>query len=200
MLYAVMPSACGFTWSPELDALIREEAAAQAVPLDLAYTFVGAESGFDPRAHHLSALEDSVGLLQLNRRGGQGQGYSVEQHMDPRLNLRVGLPAIRRAFEQVWSANIEAYEFIYQVATRSGHPGPVARGDARILRIAQIWACFYPAAGLSLMGPGPTPAAVGGPASLLAAPFLLLAASLGAPTQMVLGLLRRTTRRTFTDN
>src|SRR3990167_245425 len=68
-----MPNACNYTWSTALDTVIREESRSAGVPLDLAYTFVAVESGFDPLIRNLSAIEDSVGLLQLNRRGGQGQ-------------------------------------------------------------------------------------------------------------------------------
>lgn len=177
-----MPSSCGYTWSDPLDRVIRAESDQAGVPLDLAYTLIAAESGFDPTTHVDNALEDSVGLLELNRRGGQGAGYSVQQLQDPTTNLRIGLPPIRRAFEQAWSANVEPFEFIYQVATRSGHPGPVNRNDLRIHRIATIWACFYPAVGGSLLGPTPSAGAVSGPATILSAavsvPILVLTAIL----------------------
>ena len=138
-----MPNACGYSWPGGLDAIIREESAAAGVPLDLAYTFIAVESGFNPSARNLSAIEDSVGLLQLNRLGGQGQGYSVAQLMDPRFNLRVGLPPIRRAYEQAWGEDVPPFEFLYQTATRSGHPGPIPRNDPRMIRIATIFACFH---------------------------------------------------------
>ncbi len=174
-----MPSSCGYVWSADLDNVIRAEAQVAGVPLDLAYAIIAAESSFDPRAHALSAIEDSVGLLQLNRRGGQGTGYSVEQLMDPQLNLRLGLPAIRRAFEQSWQPNIDPFEFIYRVATRSGHPGDIPRNDPRILKVANAWACFYGIAGFSLNGPTPAPGAVGGPSTILTAamavPFSVIA-------------------------
>ncbi|MFZ5551327.1 MAG: phage tail tip lysozyme [Pseudomonadota bacterium] len=38
-----------------------------------------AESGLNPRARALTDKEDSVGLFQLNRRGGEGTGRSVEE-------------------------------------------------------------------------------------------------------------------------
>lgn len=180
-----MPSGCGFEWSAQLDAIIRAEADDAGVPLDLAYAFIGAESAFNPAARRRSSIEDSVGLLQLNRQGGQGEGFSVAQLRDPRTNLQIGLPAIRRAYEQVWTPSIDPFEFIYQVAVRSGHPGAVDRADPRITRIANIWACFYPAAGLSLAAPGPAGGVVGGGGSVLAASMVL---PLAAPAVMV-GLL-----------
>jgi hypothetical protein len=41
-----------------------------------------AESRLDPTAHNQKG-EDSVGLFQLNRKGGEGKGYSVEELKDP---------------------------------------------------------------------------------------------------------------------
>ena len=45
-----------------------------------------AESRFDPNAHNQRG-EDSVGLFQMNRKGGLGSGYSVEQLKDPAFNI-----------------------------------------------------------------------------------------------------------------
>jgi hypothetical protein len=171
-----MPTRCDYTWSDQLDAVIVEEAQRAGTPLDLAYTFIAAESGFDPTAHALTDLEDSVGLLQLNRKGGQGTGYSVQELMDPRRNLQIGLPYITGAFRATWSPTIDPFEFIYLVSVRSGHPGPVERNDYRIMKIARIWSCFFPAVGV--FGPGGAPSTstgmAGGPALAGAiAPILL---------------------------
>jgi hypothetical protein len=172
-----MPHVCDYTWSPELDAIILQEAQRAGTPLDLAYTFIAAESSFDPTSHVVSEIEDSVGLLQLNRKGGQGQGYSVQELMDPRRNLQIGLPYITAAFRATWSPTIPPYDFIYLVATRSGHPGPLPRDHDTIRRIARIWSCFFPAAGT--FGPGGAPSEssgmAGGPslAGAMALPLLL---------------------------
>lgn len=161
-----MPSQCGYTWPDELDLIIREETARAGVPLDIAYALIAAESSFDPSARNLTAVEDSVGLLQLNRIGGQGEGYSVEELKDPRRNLQIGLPPIARAIAQTWSADIEPYEYIYLVATRSGHPGPVDRYDDRIIHIAHLWSCFWQ--GVGVFGSGGMPSDVSGPGPGLA--------------------------------
>lgn len=163
-----MPVMCDYTWTDSLDVIIREEVVIAGVPLDLAYALIAVESGFDPNAHNLTQFEDSVGLLQLNRMGGQGQGYTVEELKDPRRNLQIGLPYIARAFAASWSPDILPYEFIWLVSVRSGHPGDVARDDYRIRRIAQVWGCFFPAAGIS--GPQGAPAAApsAGPSVALA--------------------------------
>ena len=46
-----------------------------------------AESKFNPDAHNADG-EDSVGLFQLNRNGGAGEGETVEALKDPRFNAQ----------------------------------------------------------------------------------------------------------------
>jgi hypothetical protein len=184
-----MPSSCSYTWPDTLDTLIRQEAQAAGVPLDLAYAIIAVESGFDPDAHVDNALEDSVGLLQLNRRGGQGAGFSVATLSDPLTNLRLGLPHIAAAFAAVWTPTIDPYEYIYQVATRSGHPGPVPRDDPRIRRLAEVWSCFYPAAGNLYMGSLSPESAQPGPAqSLVALPLAVVLVPLVTLFSLVLAI------------
>lgn len=170
-----MPTAGQWTWPESLDAIIRAESLAAGVPLDLAFTFIAVESSFNPNAQAISAIEESYGLLQLNRRGGQGAGYTPQQLLDPTTNLRIGLPYIRLAFEQSWSAGIAPRTFIYLVATRSGHPGQIPEEDQRMVNIRNAWAIFYPQVGASLQGPGPitSPRHAPAPAAMaaLAIPF-----------------------------
>ena len=183
----VMPSMCGYTWPDWLDAIIREEAVQNDVPLDLAYTYVAAESGFDPTIVAAEAAGGySYGLLQLYDHG-QGAGYPPSVLLDPRRNLQIGLPYIAAAFRQTWSPTIAPFEFIYLVSIRSGHPGEVPRDDYRILKIARIWACFFPAAGVSgpLGAPGTTETRPG--------PGIALAGAMALPLLVTLfpgGILR----------
>ena len=46
-----------------------------------------AESGLNPNAYNSNGKEESVGLFQLNRKGGVGTGYTVEQLKDPNKNI-----------------------------------------------------------------------------------------------------------------
>jgi len=183
----IMPSMCGYTWSDALDTIIREEAVRTGVPLDLAYTFIAAESGFDAGAVAAEAAGGySYGLLQLYDHG-QGAGYPPSVLLDPRRNLQIGLPYIAAAFRQTWSPTIAPFEFIYLVSIRSGHPGEVPRDDYRILKIARIWACFFPAAGVSgpLGAPGTTETRPG--------PGIALAGAMALPLLVTLfpgGILR----------
>lgn len=48
-----------------------------------------AESGLNPSARNTSGGEDSVGLFQLNRKGGEGTPYTVQQLLDPKFNAGV---------------------------------------------------------------------------------------------------------------
>jgi hypothetical protein len=172
-----MPHVCDYTWSPELDAIIVEEAQRAGTPLDLAYTFIAAESSFNPgQVTPEAAGGYSYGLLQLYDHG-QGAGYPPEVLLDPRRNLQIGLPHITAAFRATWSPTIAPFDFIYLISIRSGHPGQVERDDPGILRIARIWSCFFPAAGV--FGPEGAPSTstgmAGGPAlaGAIALPFLV---------------------------
>ena len=53
-----------------------------------------AESGLDPRQRTTSSREDSVGLFQLNRKGGEGEGHTVEELMDPDANIAITISKI----------------------------------------------------------------------------------------------------------
>lgn len=97
----------------------------------------------------------SHGLLQLHTGGGQGTGMLRSELLDPWTNLRRGLPPIAAAHRAVWSPTIDPYEYLYQVAIRSGHPGFVARDDYRIQRTYTVWRCIADA--LAIGGPAPSP-------------------------------------------
>lgn len=153
-----MPSSCGYAWPTDVDLIIRTEARNAGAPLDVVYALIAVESGFNPNARNYNPpIEDSVGLLQLNRLGGQGTGYTVEQLVDPTFNLRVGLPPIASAHAQANARGFAGYEYIWQVAASSGHPGLVPSNDPRIRRIFQVWACFL--SGVGEFGPTGVPTA-----------------------------------------
>lgn len=183
-----MPSICGYTWPKWLDEIIREEAERHGVPLDVAYALIAAESSFNPDMVVAEPIGGySYGLLSLYDRG-QGAGYPVSVLLDPRRNLQIGLPYIADAVAQTWRPDIDPYDYIWLVATRSGHPGPVERTDYRILRIAQIWSCF--AHGVAIWGPGGVPSTTPGPGpglGLAEGMALLLAPGMPVPPATILG-------------
>ncbi|PCK77505.1 TIGR02594 family protein [Rhizobium sophoriradicis] len=54
----------------------------------IAVANASAESSLFPGQRNRTEEEDSVGLFQLNRKGGQGETFSVEQLQDPEFNTR----------------------------------------------------------------------------------------------------------------
>lgn len=154
-----MPSAAGYTWPDELDAIIRRESHSAGVPIAWSYAIIGAESGFNPNAGNESDIESSHGLLQLNRSGGQGTGYTVQTLRDPTTNLRIGLPYIARALTDAAAVTGNLHDVVWYVSVRSGHPGPVTKDDPRVLAILRNYEGFMAAFPESSPAP-PPPAAV----------------------------------------
>src|SRR5574341_227223 len=110
------------------------------VPPSVWYPIALAESGFNPRA--MGDNGDSIGLFQLNTRGGQSSRYDPTQLIDPILNASIAAPAIVFAFDNVRD-HYPQNEWAAQVARRSGHPGgsitkPFAENDPRIQRIRSL--------------------------------------------------------------
>lgn len=56
-----------------------------------------AESNLNPNAHNKTGKEDSVGLFQMNRNGGLGTGYTVEQLKDPNTNIDLAIDAAKKS-------------------------------------------------------------------------------------------------------
>lgn len=61
------------------------------VPYNVALAVAMAESGLNPDAHHKTSREDSWGLFQLNTMGGEGQGMTQAQLVDPYTNALTAL-------------------------------------------------------------------------------------------------------------
>lgn len=96
---------------------------------------VSAESGFDPNA--VGDAGCSIGLLQLNTCGGQGNDYrnNKDALKDPKLNLQVGVPPIAVATLQATQRGYTGERFIKEIARSSGHPGFVPLDDPRLEHI-----------------------------------------------------------------
>jgi hypothetical protein len=56
-----------------------------------------AESSLNPLARATTSKEDSVGLFMANRKGGLGQGYSVEQLQDPNFNIDLAIKQAKKS-------------------------------------------------------------------------------------------------------
>ncbi|MGE0136102.1 MAG: transglycosylase SLT domain-containing protein [Dehalococcoidia bacterium] len=125
-------------------AIVDRHADANGVPRNVVRAIVLAESGMNP-----GAVGDggwSPGLLQLYRNGGQGDGYTHEQLLDPETNMRVGMVAIRDAWTR--TAALQGAERVRRTAGLSGHPRdpqaldhgyPREQVEASIERIVGIW-------------------------------------------------------------
>ena len=96
---------------------------------------VSAESAFDANA--VGDAGCSIGLLQLNTCGGQGNDYRDNRDAlkDPQLNLNIGIVPIAVATLQATQRGYTGERFIREIARSSGHPGWVPLDDARLTNI-----------------------------------------------------------------
>jgi hypothetical protein len=96
------------------------------------------ESGGNPAAENLVRPDESYGLLQLNRNGGQGAGYSPRELLDPAVNLAIGCPPIAAAQKQALARKLTGLPFLEAVCASSGHNRSDGRVTADIRRFARI--------------------------------------------------------------
>lgn len=125
------------------------KAAMSGVPIPVWLGILLAESGGNPEASNTTLPDDSHGLFQLNRRGGQGAGWSIEALHNPALNANIARPAIKRGYDAAYQAMVEiplSALPMADIAIDSGHPGQDAgksrqemREDSRIRRIVAIY-------------------------------------------------------------
>lgn len=105
------------------------------VPPEIWLPIAAAEApGLDPLAYNGKHPDDSYGLFQLNRKGGQGAGYSPEFLFDPVNNATIAVKYIAPAYHK--------YKDLALVAINSGHPGPVPTSDPRIRKIVGFQAAI----------------------------------------------------------
>jgi soluble lytic murein transglycosylase-like protein len=83
-----------------------------------------AESEGNPRAVKRTEREWSVGLLQANRLGGRGAGYSEAELQDPERNLALGMPEITAAYRQAHAAGYRGAPLAVRVAELAQRPDP----------------------------------------------------------------------------
>jgi uncharacterized protein (TIGR02594 family) len=65
------------------------------------------ESSLDP-SETTGGREESIGLFQCNRRGGLGEGFTVEQLKDPETNIKIILDAARRSKSFCSASSLDA--------------------------------------------------------------------------------------------
>lgn len=100
--------------------IIASVAAADKVAAWIPETIAYAESSDNPNA--VSPSKDSYGLFQLNRKSGQGIGYTVTQLLDPTTNAQIGIAPIASAYQAAQKQGLSGYTELEYVADHSGHP------------------------------------------------------------------------------
>jgi hypothetical protein len=95
-----------------------------------------AESNLNPSARALTAKEDSVGLFQLNRRGGAGEGHSVEELMKIDVQCRIVLAAVTRleAFTGATSLDVAVDVFVRKFERPANPDAAVIKRQAIALK------------------------------------------------------------------
>lgn len=104
------------SWYPGVKAVFDEK----HVPEYVWEPIMMAESGGNPNA--MGDNGASYGLFQLYTRGGQGNGYSAQQLLDPVTNARIAAPYISAAWNVVSVMNYAPEKAAGEVSARSGHP------------------------------------------------------------------------------
>jgi uncharacterized protein (TIGR02594 family) len=86
------------------------------------------ESGLDP-SQITGGREESIGLFQCNRKGGLGQGFTVDQLKDPETNIKIILAAARnaKAFCSASSLAAAMDAFVRQVERPADPAGEIAK-------------------------------------------------------------------------
>lgn len=84
-----------------------------------------AESGGNANATNGSA----IGLFQLLKNGGQGQGYTSAQLKNPVTNAAIAAPYIATAYNQGKGMGIRGTALAEYTAAHSGHPGTLPATD-----------------------------------------------------------------------
>jgi hypothetical protein len=94
-----------------------KEAGFNDVQAEAAVANAMAESGLNPNARNNNGKEDSIGLFQMNRNGGLGEGHSVENLKDPNYNIDLAIAAAKksRAFSEATTIDKAVAAFVNDV-------------------------------------------------------------------------------------
>jgi cell wall-associated NlpC family hydrolase len=104
-------------------SIIVQVANQLGIPPALALAIAQQESGMDPNAVGGSSAQPSYGLFQLEVNGGEGDGLSMQQLLDPWTNAHVALSTVAAVYRAHpnWS-----YGDIAAAAQRPANPGAYA--------------------------------------------------------------------------
>jgi hypothetical protein len=129
--------------NPSISAIFQDA----GIPQTIWGPILRVESGGNPLARALTPYEDSVGLFQLNRKGGLGSGYTVKQLEDPTTNASIAAKAMAPAYNAGVTKGLEGLDLLRYVAYGSGWPtmqgvkalayDPVVQGyDTKLIKAA----------------------------------------------------------------
>jgi len=96
--------------------------ASQGIPYSVWGPIMQTESKGDPGAYLKTQVEESVGLFQLNRMGGLGVGYSVENLKKPEVNAGIAAEAMSPAYTKGVNQGLTGFGLTQYVAYNSGWP------------------------------------------------------------------------------
>lgn len=126
----------------QVDATIAAKVDAAAdkagIPRNVLRAVVLSESGGRPEVIGDQDIGGSVGLLQLYRAGGQGDGYPVAYLQDPDNNLAIGVPYIAAAWRRTAGVS-PMRERVARTYATSGHPNDLEAGKPYVEIIVRKW-------------------------------------------------------------
>ena len=117
-------------WLHSVDAIF----AGLGVPSHIWLAIAVSESNGDPTARGDAGA--SIGLFQLYTKGGQGDGYSIEELLNPIKNASVAAVSIAAAYRE-WGDNI------IELARHSGHPNTNLSPDDPWLKRMAVYAANF---------------------------------------------------------
>lgn len=88
-----------------------------------------AESNLNPLARFSTASEDSVGLFQLNMKGGVGTGHAVEDLLDPVKNTALIIAEANKvaAFKAATTLKVAVELFVTKIERPANQPGEIIK-------------------------------------------------------------------------
>lgn len=106
---------------PTVDDYLQQAAQDNGVPYSVLNDIAIVESDKNPNS--IGDNGTSFGVFQLHQGGGQGDGYTQAQLLNPQINVQLGSKPIAAAYKQGQKAGLVGFPLVAYSATNSGHPG-----------------------------------------------------------------------------
>lgn len=108
-----------------VQSVIQHWANFYGIPDWIALAIAQAESALDPNAkgdYNAQGQPTSFGLFQLHIGGGQGDGFTPQQLLNPDLNSQIAIAHMVGPYQQGVAQGLSGYDLLQYVAAHSGHP------------------------------------------------------------------------------